>query len=793
MPMRSVWIAGLTAVSILGGCSGSPGDEAAILAVADIEQSRIGVSTGSSGEAYAIRRFTSARVLGFDDTMDAVAALKSGQLDGVIATLPTTIQLVKMNPDLTFLGDRLINEDTAIAVRKGNTALLQQLDEAITAFEADGTLADMRRRWFKIDTSPYVVPDIPVATGGPVLKVGVAATREPVSFIDSNGVVTGHDGELVRRIAQRLGRPIEFQDMRIAALIPSLQSGKVDVIVTGLSYTAERARAVDFSKPYYANAQVLVVRRTAKHTPPVIPDISGAGGAQQSAPAPSPATQGETGAGWRSAADVENLQIAVLLGGATETFVSGQWKQATGLAFQSTSDQLLAVRTGKADAGISDTGPLLEALTTMPELAVFGDPVMAFDLGVGFSRESAQLRQQFDDFLARLEADGTLADMRRRWIDEKGRAMPMLPPAPAGEPIVVGTATEGLPYEALVENEIVGFDIEMMERFGRAIGRPVRFENMVFSSLIAAVASGKVDAIAASIFVTEERKKLIDFSRGYFKSTASVFALRSKVAPDVALPKLAGEPTVSAAAGAQSATAVPAEPSLWESTVQGFRNNLIAEQRYLLIWDGLKVTAVLSILSALLGTAIGAVVCFMRMSPLPTLQYPARTFISVLRGTPVLVLLMIIFYVVFASVDIDPVLVATIAFGLNFGAYAAEIFRTGIETVDKGQTEAGIAMGFTRVQAFLNVVLPQTVQRILPVYKGEFISLVKTTSIVGYIAVQDLTKASDVIRSRTFDAFFPLIMVAVLYFLVSWVLLQALEYLERQTDPKARRARAVKA
>src|SRR5258708_14062040 len=124
---------------------------------------------------------------------------------------------------------------------------------------------------------------------------------------------------------------------------------------------------------------------------------------------------------------------------------------------------------------------------------------------------------------------------------------------------------------------------------------------------------------------------------------------------------------------------------------------------------------------------------------------------------------------------------------MNFAAYVSEIFRTGIEGVDKGQTEAGIAMGFSRVQTFLHIVLPQHVQRILPVYKGEFISLVKMTSIVGYIAVQDLTKASDIIRSRTFDAFFPLVLIAVLYFLIAWALLLALEYLERKTGPQRRR------
>ncbi len=145
---------------------------------------------------------------------------------------------------------------------------------------------------------------------------------------------------------------------------------------------------------------------------------------------------------------------------------------------------------------------------------------------------------------------------------------------------------------------------------------------------------------------------------------------------------------------------------------------------------------------------------------------------------------MLIYYVVFASVSIDAVLIAILAFALNFAAYVAEIFRTGIEGVDKGQSEAGIAMGFSRLKTFLYIILPQTVRRILPVYKGEFISLVKMTSIVGYIAVQDLTRASDIIRSRTFDAFFPLVMVAILYFFISWFLMQFIEYVGTENRPE---------
>ncbi|HWR01557.1 MAG TPA: amino acid ABC transporter permease [Chlorobaculum sp.] len=227
--------------------------------------------------------------------------------------------------------------------------------------------------------------------------------------------------------------------------------------------------------------------------------------------------------------------------------------------------------------------------------------------------------------------------------------------------------------------------------------------------------------------------------------------------------------------------------SFFSSLAQSFHSNIIEENRYLLIVSGLKTTAIIAVLSTILGTFLGALVCFMRMSRNPILNLPAKAYIFVQRGTPLLVSLMLMYYVVFASVDINPVIVSIIAFGLNFAAYVAEIYRAGINSIDKGQMEAGIAMGFTKFRTILFIILPQTIQRILPVYKGEFISLLKMTSVVGYIAVQDLTKASDIIRSRTFDAFFPLCMVALLYIFISWIVMLAIENIEKLADPKTRR------
>jgi polar amino acid transport system substrate-binding protein len=708
----------------------------------DARHARIGVVTGAIAEGIAKARFPQAEIKSFDDAMDAVGALKAGQLGGFVTAYPTAVQVCKKNPDLAILPEHLSADDTSVAVRKDSPELLKSVDRIISELKSDGTLASMKKRWFKQDLSPYDEPKIDLPTEGPPLRVAVSATREPFSFVDKDGRVTGHDGELARRIAAKLHRPIEFSNMKFMALIPALQSGKADLIITGMTATDERRKAVDFSVPYFANAQVFLTRQAA--------------GTQKLA----------------TAGDIAEKRIGVLMGSAQDVYATTTYPRAQVLQYHTAADIALAVKTGKVDAALYDDEELKDILKDDPSLGIFGDSLFSSPVGVGFNKDAAPLRDSFNRFLAEARKNGNYADMLDRWINKRQAAMPEIPQGKGGE-LVIGVSIGGPPFTFMQNNQPLGFDIELARRFAASIGKEARFSDMEFGGLVAAVASHKVDLIISSIFITAERKKLIDFSEPYYEEGTRMFALKSNIAG------FGGQP------GAGQAST-----SFFQSMARGFRSNIIDEDRYLLIWNGLKTTVLIAVLSTVFGTLLGAVICFLRMSHYRLLNLPAKLYINLLRGTPVLVLLMLIFYVVFASVNISPVLVAVVAFGMNFAAYVSEIFRTGIEGVDRGQAEAGIAMGFSRVQAFLYVVLPQTVRRILPVYKGEFISLVKMTSIVGYIAVQDLTKAGDIVRSRTFDAFFPLIMVAILYFTISWVLMQSLEHLERITDPKYRRRKA---
>ena len=219
--------------------------------------------------------------------------------------------------------------------------------------------------------------------------------------------------------------------------------------------------------------------------------------------------------------------------------------------------------------------------------------------------------------------------------------------------------------------------------------------------------------------------------------------------------------------------------------LESFYNNLIAEDRYRMILDGLQVTLVITVCAVILGTILGGLVCWMRMSRRPWLQKVAKVYIDIMRGTPVLVVLMLMYYVIMAPLEATGIVVAIVTFGMNAAAYIGEMLRTGIEGTDKGQTEAGLALGYTPRQTFIKIVLPQVVKAVMPVYQGEIISLLKGTSIVGYIAVADMTRASDLIRSRTFDAFFPLIITAIIYFFMAWLIGRLLSALVNKERGKA--------
>lgn len=216
-----------------------------------------------------------------------------------------------------------------------------------------------------------------------------------------------------------------------------------------------------------------------------------------------------------------------------------------------------------------------------------------------------------------------------------------------------------------------------------------------------------------------------------------------------------------------------------------FYENFIEDNYWMYIADGLKVTLLVTFFSVLIGIVLGFLIAVVRSTNEKTgkmkiLNALCKVYLTVIRGTPVVVQLMIIYFVVFGSVNIDKVPVAIMAFGLNSAAYVAEIFRSGIMSIDNGQFEAGRSLGFNYTQTMMYIIMPQAFKNVLPALGNEFIVLLKETSVSGYIALQDLTKGGDIIRSRTYDAFMPLIAVALIYLAMVMIFTKLVELLERR-------------
>ena len=222
-----------------------------------------------------------------------------------------------------------------------------------------------------------------------------------------------------------------------------------------------------------------------------------------------------------------------------------------------------------------------------------------------------------------------------------------------------------------------------------------------------------------------------------------------------------------------------------------FYQTLIEQDRYRFILEGLGKTLIIAFFAVILGVILGGLVALIRNYHEETKKAKVANFISklyvtIIRGTPAVLQLMIIYYVIFRTVDINTILVGVIAFGINSGAYASEIIRAGINSIDRGQKEAADSLGLTYRETMKSIILPQAVRNVLPALSNEFITLLKETSVAGYIGIIDLVKAADIIASGTYNYFFPLIIIAIIYLILTIGLSKLLTIFEKKVLSHAR-------
>ncbi|MGN0537044.1 MAG: ABC transporter substrate-binding protein/permease [Acutalibacteraceae bacterium] len=460
--------------------------------------------------------------------------------------------------------------------------------------------------------------------------------------------------------------------------------------------------------------------------------------------------------------DLSGKNIGVQLGTTGDTYATDYEKDGSGTnveRYNKAADAIQALKQQKIDCVIIDEQPANDFIKKNSDIKKLDEDFVNEDYAFCVQKGNSELLDKINASLDKLKKDGTLANIISNYVgtDEQKGTMPYKKKNVdrSNGKIVVATNAQFKPYEYYENGSITGMDMDIMQAICDELGMDMQIEDMEFDSIIVAVQSGKADVGAAGMTVTEDRKKNVDFSDTY-TTAQQVILVRN---------------TEQAGGGM--------------SFIDKLKQSFLEESRWQYILTGLKNTLIITFFAIIIGLILGSLIAIVRTvhdqnGKLKILNFICKIYLTVIRGTPAMIQLLIIYYVIFASVTIDKIIVAVVAFGLNSAAYVAEVVRSGINSVDNGQFEAGRSLGLNYKQTMWSIILPQAFRNMLPALCNEFISLLKETAISGYIGLNDLTKGGDIIRSQTFEAFIPLIAVALIYLAIVMLLSAGVNKLERK-------------
>ena len=718
--------------------------------LSDFEGEKIVVQTGTSFDKTVSEKIKNVEFVYMNDNSTGIEEVKSGKAAAVVMDKPVAYKAAAANKELVPFPTPVALEDYSYAFRKGSE-LVEKFNSALKQLCETGKYDELEDYWINNPPeNPVIEPQKSTGSNG-TLKIAVEPSIDPMTYLNGEGEVIGFDIALCNQICDILDMKAEYVIYSMDSMIQAVDSGKVDLALGAISITEERKQSVDFCDTTYSGAVTLLVRKDK-----VAPELLNED--KQSLEE-----------------KLNKSKIGVMQGTVAVDYLKENYSGAEILEYDSISDAVQALKSKKVDYVMTVYSTAKNYEKSNDELYVLDDISVPEDIAIAVKKGNTELRDKLDALVGKYKSDGTMDKILANWFGENGKEpaydTSSIPENDSSAPVLtVGVAANREPMCFVLGGGYGGVDIELIKQIAYELGMRTEFRDMNFSSLIPALENGKVDVVVSNIVYTEERANIVDFTQPYFDN------------PQVLLTRKTDEEILSEKSGWEQ---------FWSNFKDSFTRTFITENRWKLVLNGLAVTIIISICAFIVGSIWGGVICALLRSKRKIANIPAKVYVRLLQGTPIVVLLMILYYIVFKDFDINAIVVAIIGFALNLGAYTSQIFKTAIESVDKGQIEAASAMGFNKFQVFIKIIFPQAARNALPVYKGEFISLVKSTSIVGYIAIQDLTKVSDIIRSRTYEAFFPLIATAIIYFLVTYIFIVLLNVLEKKIDPK-RRKRVVK-
>ncbi len=717
------------------------------MALKDMNGARIGVQTGSSFDAMVSENLPEAKLEYYNTKADLVAALTGDKVDAFAVDEPVAQLLAREDGRLTWLPEYLDSYEFAFVFPKSEAgqALRDSFDAFLEQLPGDA-LDQLAAKWFGEDEGAKTMPDLTALKGeNGTLRLATESGYAPFEYV-RDGQVVGYDMELAALFCEYAGYGLEIVDMNFDGILPAVQAGKAELAAAGISITPERQESVLFSRPNYTGGTVLVVLK------------QDAGQPAQSV----------------SLRDYNGKPLGVLVGPLMEDAAREHFPDSEVLLFNGYQDCIAALLSGKVDGYLGDEPGVKSVHAEQPEIDYIRERIAQNNYSFAFRKndgKSAALCAELNDFLARSWADGTMQEIDDIWFgtDEDRKVVDMSGLTGENGTIRVVTTSTDMPFSYIKDGKNVGYDIDLVVRFCRDRGYALELGDVDFAGRIPAIESGKYD-FTTDMNVTPEREEQVLFSDPTSYG-GIVLAVRSA---DLA----------AAQGAAQSAGTAANDRSLKSSFIKTF----IREDRWKLFVQGVLTTLLITLLTILLGTALGFGIFMLCRGGNPAANLVTRFCLWLVQGMPMVVLLMILYYVIFGSVAIGGVAVAVIGFTLTFGAAVFGLLKMGVGAVDNGQYEAAYALGYPNRKTFYRIILPQALPHVLPAYRGEIVSLIKATAIVGYIAVQDLTKMGDIVRSRTYEAFFPLIAVTVIYFALEGLVGFVISRITVGFDPKRRKS-----
>lgn len=465
---------------------------------------------------------------------------------------------------------------------------------------------------------------------------------------------------------------------------------------------------------------------------------------------------------YKTIEDLNGRNIGVQTAVLYEELIQDRVPDSTIQYYTMPNDMILALTSGKVDAYLIEEVSFGVQKKNHPELEVIEEPAgyISATCIIGENERQDELLSQLNQFIADSWENGLLDELYDYWIADFDPVNDTCDTTGfTGENGTIAVAVEGgyEPFSFISNGQISGFDVDFICRFARAYGYTPEFYEVPFEAIAPGVESGKYD-IGMNIVVSAERNETGTLSDVYYTTPIRLVVL--------------GEDESGL--------------SFFEQIADSFYKTFIRENRWQLFIQGAGITILITVASILAGTALGFIIYMLCRGGNIFANKATNVFLWLIHGMPTVLLLMILYYIVFGSSSLSGTWVSVVGFSLMFACSMVDMLRVGCNAIGKGQLEASTALGYSNSQSFFKIILPQAAGHFLPIYRNEVVTLIKETSVVGYIAVLDLTKISDLVRSRTYEAFFPLIVTAIMYFIISGILTKLVGLVEKAIDPRRR-------